>query len=231
MRLSFNKLKRKPKPHKTRDGKIGITIAEHNIDTIIDIGANIGQTRDLLRENGFGGDIISIEPLPTLQDMLQEKAKSDPKWRVLEPLALGDHNGECEINISESSDMSSLLTSSRELMTALPRTRVTDKATVPMKTLNTLYKELNLEERRVFIKMDTQGYEMKILECAKETLDKIIGIQVEMSIFPLYEGEVLFDEIIALLKQNGFTPHMLIETNFSRKLKRQLQIDGIFFKD
>ncbi len=231
MKLSLKKLKRKPKPHKTRDGKIGITLTAHNIDTIIDIGANIGQTRDLLRENGFNGDIISVEPLPSLQDMLQEKAKTDPKWQVLEPLALGDHNGECEINISESSDMSSLLPASKELITALPRTNVTGKATIPMKTLNTLYQELNLENKRVFIKMDTQGYEMKILECAKETLDKIIGIQVEMSLFPLYEGEVLFDEVIALLKQNGFTPHMLIETNFSRKLKRQLQIDGIFFKD
>ncbi len=222
---------RKPKPHKTRDGKIGITIAKHEIDTIIDIGANIGQTRDILRENGFIGDIISVEPLPTLQDALQKKAKSDPKWRVLEPLALGDHDGTCEINISESSDMSSLLKSSDELMTALPRTRVMDKATVPMKTLNTLYNELNLEDRRVFIKMDTQGYEMKILECAAETLDKIIGIQVEMSLFPLYEGEVLFYDIIELLRQKSFSPHMLIETNFSRKLKRQLQIDGIFFKD
>ncbi len=222
---------KKPKPHKTRDGKIGITIAAHNIDTIIDIGANIGQTRDNLRENGFDGDIISIEPLPSLQDALQLKAKSDPKWTVLKPLALGDHNGTCEINISESSDMSSILKSSEELMTALPRTRVMDKATVTMKTLDTIYEELNLESRRVFIKMDTQGYEMKILECAAKTLDKITGIQVEMSLFPLYEGEILFYDIINLLKQKGFSPHMMVETNFSRKLKRQLQIDGIFFKD
>ncbi len=219
------------KPHKIREGKINITLENHNIDTVIDIGANIGQTHDNLRKYGFTGDIISIEPLPTLQDLLQEKAKKDSKWQVLKPLALGDRNGECEINISKSSDLSSLLPSSKELLKALPKTEVIDKATVPMKTLDSLYGELNLENKRVFIKMDTQGYEMNILKNAPQTLDTIIGLQVEMSLFPLYEGEVLFDEIISLLKLYNFTPHMLIETNFSRKLKRQLQIDGIFFKD
>ncbi len=222
---------KKTKPHKTRDGKIGITLAEHNIDTIIDVGANIGQTRDSLRANGFKGDIISIEPLPTLQDLLQDKAKSDNKWTVLEPLALGDKDGTCEINISEASDMSSLMQASDKLIKALPKTKYTGSATVKMKTLDSLYSELNLEGKRVFLKMDTQGYEMKILENAQKTLEKIQGIQVEMSLFPLYEDEVLFDDIIAFLKQYGFSPYMLIETNFSRTLKRQLQVDGIFYKE
>ena len=222
---------KKQKPHKTREGKINLTLQKHNIDTVIDIGANIGQTHDSLRQVGFKGDIISIEPLPSLQELLQKKAKTDPKWKVLKPLALGDRNGSCEINISAASDMSSILPSSDELMRALPNTRVTDMVSVQMKTLDTLYEELGLNDKRVFIKMDTQGYEMKILEKAQSTLNSISGIQVEMSLFPLYEGEVLFDEIIALLKDCGFAPHMIIETNFSRTLNRQLQVDGIFFKD
>ena len=42
----------KPKPHKTRDGKIGLTLKAHNIDTIIDIGTNTGGAHDAFRRGG-----------------------------------------------------------------------------------------------------------------------------------------------------------------------------------
>lgn len=222
---------KKPKPHKTREGKIVLTMQAHGIDTVIDIGANMGQTRDLLRGAGFEGEIISVEPVPALQPVLQAKASKDARWRVLEPLALGDQNGTCEINVSEASDMSSLLKASGELMTALPNTKVSETVSVPMKTLDTLYDELSLAGKNVFIKMDAQGYEMNILRHSEKALAAAKGLQVEMSLFPLYEGETLYDEIIAFLKARGFAAHMLIETNFARRLNRQLQIDGIFYKD
>ena len=117
------------------------------------------------------------------------------------------------------------------LMQALPATKVTGTVRVPMKTLDTLYGELALEGKSVFVKIDTQGFEMPILRGAPESLRKIKGLQIEMSLFELYKGETMFDEIIAFLKSAGFTPHMLVETNFSRHLNRQLQIDGIFYKE
>lgn len=208
-----------------------MTMEGHGIDTVLDIGANRGQTRDMLRQARFKGEIISVEPLPALQDELQKKARKDKRWRVLPPLALGDKNGECEINVSSSSDMSSLLPASDALMKALPKTQVVETAKIPMKTLDALYEELGLAGKRVFVKIDTQGYEMAILRNANVALAKIAGIQVEMSLFEIYKGEALFDEIVAFLKDKGFTPHMLIETNFSKKLNRQLQVDGIFYRD
>ncbi len=221
----------KKKPHKTREGKIALTLKIHGIDTVLDIGANNGQTRDALRKAGFAGRIISVEPLPTLQTTLQKKAAQDPLWDVLLPLALGDQNGTCEIHISEASDMSSLLPASSALHKALPRTQVVQTASVPMKTLDTLYEELALDGQNVFIKLDTQGYEMKILQHGLNALRSATGLQVEMSLFPLYEGETLYDEILPFLKTQGFEAHMLVETNFSRVLNRQLQIDGIFYKN
>lgn len=222
---------KKPKPHKTREGKIVLTMKAHDIDTVIDIGANNGQTRDLLRKAGFKGDIISIEPIPALQPVLQTKATKDPKWTVLEPLALGDKNGSCEINISQADDLSSVLKASNELLTALPNTKVNETVSVPMKTLDTLYEELSLTNKNVFIKMDAQGYEMPILQHGLKALEAAKGLQVEMSLFPLYEGETLYDEIIGFLESHGYNAHMLIETNFARRLNRQLQVDGIFYKD
>lgn len=222
---------KKPKPHKTREGKIVLTLAAHGIEVILDIGANTGGAHDSFRRGGFGGEIISVEPLPALQDVLIQKAKTDSHWRILPPLALGEHEGECTLNVSEASDMSSALPATPALMQALPRTRVTETVTVPMKTLDTLYRELGLDTKKTFIKIDTQGFEMNILRAGREALKAAAGLQIEMSLFELYKGETLFDEIIAFLKDYGFRPHMLIETNFSRPLNRQLQVDGIFYKD
>jgi len=232
---AFIALFKKKKPHKTCEGKIALTLAAHDINVVIDVGANIGQTYENLRRGGFRGTVISVEPLPSLQTLLQTKSNADPYWHVLKPLALGDHDGECEIHVSQSSDMSSVLKATPDLLQTLPKTKIDHDETVPMKTLDTLYGELEeqykLAGKNVFIKMDTQGSEMMILQNAKKTLKKIIGLQVEMSLFELYEGEVLYDEIIAFLKKNKFNAHMMIETNFSRKLNRQLQVDGVFYKD
>ncbi len=222
---------KKKKPHKTREGKIVLTLKAHNIDTVIDIGANNGQTRDYLRFGGYQGNIISVEPLPSLQDTLQSKAKGDARWSVLPALAVGDQDGTCMMNVSEASDMSSALPSSAELMSALPKTRVVEQVEVPMKTLDTLLEDLNLEDKNVFVKMDTQGYEMRILQNAPKALKSVVGLQLELSLFELYEGETLYDDIIAFLKSYGFSAHMIVENNFSRKLNRQLQVDGIFYKD
>lgn len=222
---------KKNKPHKNAEGKVVLTLKEHNIDTVIDIGANLGQTHDNLRRWGFNGDVISIEPLPSLQQTLQEKAAKDPKWKVLEPLALGDGNKNIEINVSESSDMSSILPTSDELLEALPRAQTISQETIPMKTLDTLYEELELSGKNVFIKMDTQGYEMNILKYGEEALKQAIGLRLEMSLFEIYKGETLMTDIMVFLKDRGFSPHMIWETYFSRKLNRQLQADGVFFKD
>ncbi len=221
---------KKPKPHKTREGKIALTMKAHGIDTVLDIGANKGIMAETLRANGFAGDIISVEPLPSLQPTLQAKAARDPRWTALPPLALGENNGETLINLSEADDLSSILPPAQAMLCALPKTQVIKSVTVPMKTLDTLYEELDLSGKKVFAKIDTQGYEMRILRNAENALKHLTGLHVEMSLLELYEGETLFDEVIAFLKARGFMPYMLFDTTFSRDLGRQLQLDGIFYR-
>ncbi len=221
------KIKRK----QTRGQQIVATMNEHGIDTVLDIGANKGQTQEYLRKAGYKGHIISVEPVSTLYPLLKHKSDRDPKWTVLPPLLIGEHEGENEINVSAAPDMSSLLSATAELMTAFPKTRVEETLKVPMKRLDTVYEELKLEGKRVFIKIDTQGYEMPILQSGPNALKAATGLQVEMSLLELYKGEALFDDIIAFLKDKGFRPHMLFDIGFSRTLKRQLQVDGVFYKD
>ena len=62
-------------------------------------------------------------------------------------------------------------------------------------------------------------------------LQKIKGIQIEMSIEELYRGEILFDQIIPFLKNIGFNLYSLENGFFDMESGKLLQVDGIFFKE
>jgi len=52
--------------------------------------------------------------------------------------------------------------------------------------------------------MDTQGYELPILQGGKSALEKISGIQLEVSLTPLYQGQPCVEEVVPFLRQQGF---------------------------
>ena len=80
------------------------------------------------------------------------------------------------------------------------------------------------------LKIDVQGFEKNVLDGAKETLPYVSVIQVEMSLVPLYENQMLFFEMIHYLDDKGFTLFSL-ENGFSNpRTGRLLQTDGIFVK-
>jgi hypothetical protein len=80
------------------------------------------------------------------------------------------------------------------------------------------------------MKIDTQGFESKVLKGAENSLMQIDTVQMEMSLVPLYEGELLFNEMSILMSEKGYVL-VAIETGFSDQDSGQvLQIDGIFHR-
>lgn len=227
LRRTRNKLRVRPKSPLE---KLGAVLAEQGVTLVVDVGANTGQTHDRLRELGYAGRIVSIEPLPPAHAALVEKAKADPRWDVAPRMALGDAETTATIRESEAGDLSSLMDATAELHAALHRTRVVAEHETPVRRLDAVFDELVRPDETVFVKIDAQGYDLKVLEGADGVMARIAGIQVEMSLFPLYEGEPTYLEILNFLDARGFEPHILTETNFSADLRRQLQADGVFFR-
>jgi hypothetical protein len=83
---------------------------------------------------------------------------------------------------------------------------------------------------RIFLKVDTQGYEPQVLSGAGGLLERLCGVQLEMSLVACYEGEVGFRAMIDHMGQAGFEPYLFIPGYFERKLGRQLQLDGVFMR-
>jgi FkbM family methyltransferase len=60
-----------------------------------------------------------------------------------------------------------------------------------------------------FIKLDTQGSELGILEGATRCLDSVIGIEIETELAPMYKDAPLFPEVDVFLRDHGFELHDL----------------------
>ena len=145
--------------------------------------------------------------------------------------SIGEKDGQTTINISKNSVSSSLLDNLPQLTESAPEAQFVEKETIEIKKLDSIFNDLNLSGKNVYLKIDTQGYEEMVLLGAEKSLEFIKGIQIEMSFIPSYEGAITFDKMKAKLNHLGF--HLLALENgfYDKKTGKQLEIDGVFYKD
>lgn len=202
----------------------------HGVETVLDIGANVGQYARSLRRAGWSGRIVSFEPQSQVHAQLSAAAADDPGWHVAPPMALGARAGEETINLSNESDMSSLLAMRADFLATSPTSRRVGRETIRVETLDAVFDDHVGAGARAFVKIDTQGYEAAVLDGAAAVLPRVIGLQLELSLVPLYEGEVTYRVLMERLAAAGFALHLVIPGYFSRHRVRMLQFDGIFFR-
>ena len=59
-----------------------------DIDLVLDVGGNIGQTRDELRRFGYRKKILSFEPLKKEHNILKKRSLNDNYWSVYSRCAI-----------------------------------------------------------------------------------------------------------------------------------------------
>ena len=200
----------------------------HNFDVVIDIGANVGQFSQHLREDiGYKKRILSFEPLSSAFTILKSKARYDSYWDVFN-IALGDVEENKEINIAGNSDSSSLLSMLPYHLKMAPESKFVGKEMVQIKRLDTIFNDLCNPSEKIFMKIDTQGYENRVLIGAENSLKHIDAIQIEMSLVPLYNSELLFHQIYIIMNELGYELISIEPAFLDPKSGQLLQIDGIF---
>lgn len=201
----------------------------HGINVVFDVGANVGQFARQIRENGYQGRIVSFEPQSSAFAELESAAMQDTAWDV-EHCALGDIISTAEINVAGNSWSSSLLDMLPAHTTTAPTSTYVAKETVTVRTLDEVFPRYCGPNSRAFLKIDTQGFTKHVLQGAQHSIHAIQGIQVELSLIPLYSGEPLIGEVVAELYDKGFSL-VLIEKEFTdSRSGQQLQVNGIFFR-
>lgn len=176
-----------------------------SIDCVLDVGANKGQYATSLRQIGYDGEIHSFEPIPEDFAILQERAASDSRWHT-HNYALGRVEEAREFNLIGGGD-DTFFSSFLEPDDAIVPQQIR-KIPVQVRTLDSFATEidaLRANDRRLFLKMDTQGYDIEVCEGAKENMSRFLGLQSEISVKRLYSDQPDYLSALKYFNDLGFS--------------------------
>jgi FkbM family methyltransferase len=177
------------------------------IDCVLDVGANDGQFARNLRAIGYRGQIISFEPVPEVFAGLRRAFENDRAWSG-HAFALGNEKGTMRIKIPpQLTVLSSFLD--------LQEQREVRMEEVEVHRLDELLPSLlpNIAASKVFLKMDTQGYDLKVFHGAEGCLSEIHGLVSEISVAPLYKDQPHYLESLTTYERAGFDLYHLSTVN------------------
>jgi FkbM family methyltransferase len=202
----------------------------HQVDCVVDVGAHEGGYGNFLREGGYAGPIVSFEPLSHAHAALSAAVAADSAWQVAPRMALGETAGQALIHIAGNATSSSLLAMKALHADAAPESRYVGSENVAVMALDG-YRHATIDGAcRPMLKIDTQGYEMPVLRGAQRLLTRAVGVQLELSVAPLYEGQALYQEVMDHLGALGFELWNLLPGFVDPASGRMLQFDGVFFR-
>lgn len=196
---------------------------------VIDVGANVGLYAHTVRNVGFAGKMISFEPLTEAFQVLKKISLEDSDWDVYN-FALGDENQEAIINISQNSVSSSILESDENLNKLCPQAEYSSTEIITIKRLDSIIDDVCPPDAKLFVKIDTQGFEPQVVNGCLGCLDRIVAFQLEIPLMELYKGELTFTDIIKFMDNVGYKL-VKIEPGWNDpNTGYSAEIDGIFVK-
>jgi FkbM family methyltransferase len=207
------------------------TLKQRGVNTVIDVGANDGGFATNLFEAGYTGQVTSFEPLPDAWTRLSRRAlKYGSRWTIGPRVALSDRAGKARFHVAGNSESSSLLPMMSNHEEADPRSRVVDTITVETARLDDLMDPLGIRGP-AYLKIDVQGAEALVLAGASNILrEQIVGVQIEISLAALYEGQAADDDLTQVLSAAGFRLWDIIPGFRDPRTFQLLQYDGVFYR-
>ncbi len=176
------------------------------INCVLDVGGHVGEYALFLREIGYEGYIISFEPVLANFESMKRRSARDPKWSAWR-LALGNREGRMPMNVTCATEFSSFLMPNGYGLDRFGRRSEVERVEiVEVKRLENMFSACiaQIENPRVYVKLDTQGYDIEVLEGAGTHLDDILALQAELSVKPIYANMRGYVESISRMNECGF---------------------------
>jgi FkbM family methyltransferase len=209
-------------------GHLRKVLQEQQINCVIDVGANVGRYGQMIRDLGYNGRLISIEPSPDNYTALANLAANDPEWLTFN-FALGETCTERTLNLFAAGDLNSFLAPASTMSENIINSQITGSTTVTIQTLDSVLAELTagIANPRIFLKLDTQGYDLKVIEGAQQALSSIGALQSELSSIHIYDGMPDYLEALAHYRKLGFQPTAIFPVEFERITGHVLEFDVV----
>lgn len=197
---------------------------------VLDVGANIGQYVDMIRELGFKGKVVSFEATEEAHSVLAARAKRTSNW-IAAPLgALGAEKGSIEINIAGNLVSSSLLDMKPLHVQAAPESAYVGRQRVKIERLDVVAPDLIPPSGDLYLKIDTQGYEREVLKGSLGLLPRVTALQLELSIAALYDKAPSLVEMLDYSAQLGYELFNLVPGYKDVNSGRVYQLEGFFIR-
>jgi FkbM family methyltransferase len=198
------------------------------VDLVVDVGAHEGEYGSSLRAAGYRGEILSFEPIPEHFERLQTAATGDSAWHCLNR-AGGARTETATINVSANGGhSSSLLEMTATHEQAAPGSHRARTQQIEIVSIDEALGERPQQPRQIYLKADTQGYEHEVLAGASEALKECRAVELELSLTPIYEGQLLLGEMIELMRGKGFRPTHLEPEFVDPQSGELLCVNGLF---
>ena len=109
--------------------------------------------------------------------------------------------------------------------------QLSESLLVELKTLDSFIFENSLESEVIFLKIDVQGYEMNVLKGLEKYKDRVIALQVEISINSIYIGASIFLELQNWLNENNFRIISIVTERFDEIQTQAYDVDVLCLRN
>lgn len=173
--------------------------------TVLDVGANSGQFARAMYRRFPKATFHCFEPTPAAFLELAAWAGRQKRVNAVH-IALGDKADTVEMNLhTQHTTSSSLLPTSEHCKELYPFTTAQTRVSVEMKRLDDYVLGLSSPlVPGVLLKIDVQGFELKVLYGAVQVLSQTNACIIEVSLDELYLGQARFEQIVAFMDANDF---------------------------
>lgn len=201
-------------------------LLDSNIQTVLDVGANIGEFTCIYNELFPSAEIHAFEPLPNCFTKLKKRAENMRNVNLYN-IALGSKEEKLNIHESTWHPASSFREMGHLHKQNYPHSSESTDLIVDIRRLDDVVKDSDLKNN-ILIKMDVQGFEDEVIKGGENIFKKAKVIVVESSFQKLYENEPMFKGIYSLLQPLGFDFVGSLKQSINKEDGSFLQGDCIF---
>ena len=212
------------------DGHLRALLRKYRVNCVLDVGANHGQYGRRLRRLGYRGHIVSFEPVPEMFARLKASASRDPRWTA-HPYALGREEGTIAMRVVPGT-LSSVLAPTAFGADRYERLREPTTEEVPVRRLDAVLDEVtaHVPAPRVFLKLDTQGFDVEAFAGLGERARELVGMQSEVALVRIYEGMPRMPEALERYEGAGFEITALYPVSRHVETGRVLEFDCVMVR-
>jgi FkbM family methyltransferase len=175
-------------------------IGYKSLNVLFDVGANVGQTRNWFRYYKPHAKIFCFEPVKSTFGQLVKNSKHDCNC-VLENLAFAEKSGEktirlFEANLAVLNSLNDFLMNNRD---------GAKEERIKVETLDN-YCESNMITKIDLLKIDTEGYDVHVLQGAKKMMEReaISMIYCEAGFHKFNQRNTSFNELSKFLEERNY---------------------------